>query len=65
MARKAIDFVFDIILKTTQYEKGNHHNGQTERDTGNGNLMDNRRKAVISWIADSFRYEIREVQEYG
>lgn len=64
MARKAENLVFDILLKPTKHKKSNHHNGQTQRNTGNGNLMDHGREAVIARIADSFCYEIREVQEY-
>src|SRR5690606_32351123 len=59
---EAEDFFLDRFLKALHDEKGNDRRGQSYGDTDNGNFVDRRRKALLIPPADSFGYEIREIQ---
>ena len=65
MAGKAINLVFDVILKSSKYHKRNHHNGYAQCNASNSYFMDSAGKAAFFGAIDSFGNEVREVQDYG
>jgi hypothetical protein len=62
---EAVYLVFHRALKSAHDEKRNNGGAKSNADGNNCDLMDGGRKSACLVAADSFRYEIRKVQNYG
>jgi hypothetical protein len=62
VAAEAVDLVFHRFLKAFHDEKGNDRSGKADGDADDRYFMNRGRESLLVTPADSFGYEVGEIQ---